>query len=114
QLGALSRNPRTKFDPAGLQQQIIHQKQMSQATTSVTLKLYDAQTGRELRAFNGHTSEVQAIALSRDGRLVASAAADNQIKLWDAQTGRELFTLTGHTAQINSLAFNPDARLLAS
>ncbi|HEX8069497.1 MAG TPA: caspase family protein [Pyrinomonadaceae bacterium] len=112
QVGALTRNPQARVDPKTIQQQLL--KQMQQATTTGTLKLYDAQTGREVRAFDGHTSEVQAVALSRDARLVASAAADNSIKLWDAQTGRELFTLAGHTSQINSLAFSPDARLLAS
>ena len=113
QMGGLGGNPRAKIDPAAMQQQMLKQMQQA-ATTTGTLKLYDAQTGREVRAFAGHAGEVRAVAFSRDGRLLASAATDNQIKLWDAQTGRELFTLTGHTAQINSLAFSPDARLLAS
>jgi WD40 repeat protein/uncharacterized caspase-like protein len=113
QMGAAGRNPKTKVDPAAMQQQVLQQMQQSMKTTGM-LKLYDAQTGREVRAFTGHTGEVQAVAFSPDGRLLASAAADNAIKLWDAQTGRELFTLKGHTAQINSLAFSPDTRLLAS
>jgi WD40 repeat protein len=113
QMGALGRNPKAKVDPAAMQKQLLQQMQQSMKTTGM-LKLYDAQTGREVRAFTGHTGEVQAVAFSPDGRLLASAAADNAIKLWDAQTGRELFTLTGHTAQINSLAFSPDTRLLAS
>jgi WD40 repeat protein/uncharacterized caspase-like protein len=113
QMGAAGRNPKAKVDPAAMQQQLLQQMQQSMKTTGM-LKLYDAHTGREVRALMGHTGEVQAVAFSRDGRLLASAAADNAIKLWDAQTGRELFTLTGHTAQINSLAFSPDTRLLAS
>jgi WD40 repeat protein len=112
QLGGLLRDPKA----AGtLDIKTLLESMMLQAVpTTGVLKLYNAATGRELRALGGHKSEVKAVALSPDARLLASAAADNLIKLWDAQTGRELFTLAGHTAQVNSLAFNSDGRLLAS
>jgi WD40 repeat protein len=112
QMSAAMRDPKAaQANAAALQQQLL--KQMKQ-TTAGTLKLYDAATRHELRAFAGLASEVKVIAFSPDGRLLASAATDNAIKLWDTGSGRELRTLSGHTAQINSLAFNPDISLLAS
>ncbi len=112
-MSAGMRDPKAaRMKPEELQQQML--KQMQQTTTTGTLKLYDTATRRELATLAGHTADVKAVALSADGRLVASAAADNAIKLWDAATGRELHTLNGHTASINSLAFNPDGSVLAS
>lgn len=85
-----------------------------QTSSSGSLKLWDTATGREVRAFAGNTTEIQAVAFSADGKVLASAAADNLIKLWDVATGRDLRTLKGHTAQVNSLSFNHDGGLLAS
>jgi WD40 repeat protein len=62
----------------------------------------------------GHTRPIRAVALSPDGRLLASASLDYEIKLWDVATGRELRTLYGHKGPVWSLAFSPDGRELAS
>src|SRR6185503_1843983 len=35
------------------------------------------------------------VAFSRDGRLIATATADNSVKIWDVLNGREEQTLTG-------------------
>ena len=82
--------------------------------TTGQIVLWDATTGREIGALKGHGKGVAQVALSRDGRLLASASTDNTIKIWDVSTQRELRLLNGHRSRINSLAFSPDARLLAS
>jgi WD40 repeat protein/serine/threonine protein kinase len=53
-----------------------------------------------------------AVALSRDGRLLA--ASGDQVQVWDLKTGREVHTLRGHTGLICHLAFSPDGRRLVS
>jgi len=83
-------------------------------TVSVSLKIYDAASGQELRAFPGLANEIKAVAFSRDALTLAAAASDNAIKLYDLTSGRERLTLRGHTAQINSVAFNPNGQILAS
>ncbi|MFN2414814.1 MAG: caspase family protein [Pyrinomonadaceae bacterium] len=83
-------------------------------TVGGSLKLYDAATGREVRALSGITSEVGAVAFSEDSRLVAAALLNNTIRLWDTATGGEARTLGGRTARATSLAFNPEGTLLAS
>ncbi len=78
------------------------------------VKVWDAQTGKELRTLTGHGGSISCLAYSRDSRLLATAGADRTVRIWDAQTGRELRTLKGHTGEVNSVAFNHDGALLAS
>ena len=44
----------------------------------------------------GHTGGVWGVAISPDGKRVASCSDDSTIKVWDAVTGDELTTLRGH------------------
>ncbi|MBS1788481.1 MAG: PD40 domain-containing protein [Acidobacteria bacterium] len=79
-----------------------------------TIKLWDVETGLELRTLRGHTAAVQALAFSPDGRLLASGGTDNIINLWDVQSGRVERTLEGHQMTVTSLAFSADGKTLAS
>jgi hypothetical protein len=57
---------------------------------------------------NGHTDRVAQVAFSPDGRLVASAGADETVALWDVRVRRCLAVLTGHIDGVNVVAFSPD------
>lgn len=79
-----------------------------------TVIIWEVSTGRELRALQGHIGAVRALAVSRDGRFLASGGNDKTVKLWDIQTGKELLNLTAHNGMVESLSFSADGRFLAS
>jgi WD40 repeat protein len=79
-----------------------------------TIKLWDWQTGRELRALSGHTGPVWHLEFSPDGQVLASGSSDKTVKLWDWRTGLELRSLTRHSDDVVDLTFSPDGQVLAS
>ncbi len=81
---------------------------------SFSIKVWNTQTGAELNTLEGQNNLVNALAFSRDGRMLASGGYDSTIKLWDMSTGRELRTLTGHTGPIAALDFSVDGRFVVS
>ena len=61
-----------------------------------------------------HSSIINAIVYSPDGRWLASASSDSSIKIWEADSGRLLRTLNGHIGDASALAISLDGKLMAS
>jgi RNA polymerase sigma factor (sigma-70 family) len=61
-----------------------------------------------------HGREALSIALSPDGKLLASAGLSSAIRLWDVSTRKEVRQLVGHRGWVWCVAFSPDGKTLAS
>jgi WD40 repeat protein len=78
------------------------------------VQLVDAETGKALRLLKGHTGQVNDVAFSNDGSLIATASNDRTVRVWEAASGTHVATLRGHANQVGSVAFSPDGSLIAS
>jgi WD40 repeat protein len=79
------------------------------------VRFWDLETGRQRLAVRPHTCYVTALALSDDGRALASASACERVApLRDVATGRESVALRGHTAPVQAVAFAPGGRVVAT
>lgn len=78
------------------------------------LKLWDVITGKEITSLEGHSQNVNALAISADGKILVSGSDDQTIKIWNLQTNQLIHTLTDHTDAIHSLAITADGKTLVS
>jgi RNA polymerase sigma factor (sigma-70 family) len=59
-------------------------------------------------------AQLTGVALTSDGKVLASAEQDGLVRLWDPANGKELQTLKGHSEQVDCVAFAPDGKTVAS
>jgi WD40 repeat protein len=81
-----------------------------------SIHLWDLTSGKEApRRFDGqHSGRIPAMALSADGRRLATGGDDRTVKLWDVATGKMLHSFAGHTDTVLCVAFSHDGRRIAS
>ncbi|KAJ7356508.1 WD40-repeat-containing domain protein [Mycena albidolilacea] len=64
--------------------------------------------------FGRHRDGVTCLAISPDGRKLASASKDTFVRIWDVEIGHCILETAGHTTPVLSVAFSPDGSQLVS
>jgi WD40 repeat protein len=77
-------------------------------------KLWDSESGRELKTYSGHQDNVVSAVFNADGKRVVTGSWDHTAKVWDTESGREIVTLKGHDDKVNSVAVNADGTQVAT
>ncbi len=79
------------------------------------IRLWDVATGKQKHERPGHAQFARTLAVSPDGKIVASGALhDPRLHLWDAATGRLLQRLKGGDDWIQSCVFSADGKQVVS
>jgi len=68
---------------------------LASGSSDNSVKIWDKNSGDQLRNLTGHSDEVYAVVFDSNSML-ASDSRDKTIKLWDKNSGFLLRTLTGH------------------
>jgi tRNA A-37 threonylcarbamoyl transferase component Bud32 len=82
--------------------------------SDTTIRLWDLESGTEVRKFPGHREPIPALAFSPDGSQFLSGSDDHTVRLWDVSTGAEIRRLSGHDHQVRSVTFCSGGHLAAS
>jgi WD40 repeat protein len=76
-----------------------------------TIRIWEVDSGRLVRALIGHNSYVSHLDWSPDGNTLASAGTyDSTVRLWDTRSGRPLRVLKGHPAEVTLVKWAPHGR----
>lgn len=81
--------------------------------SKTSIALWDIEKAALIRAFEHGEGDVNALALSSDGRLVLTASRGPKgavVTLWDAERGEKVRSFEGHTNEIEVVAFSADGK----
>jgi WD40 repeat protein len=78
------------------------------------IELWDLNTLKKIRGFDGHFRRIQALAFSADGKRLASSGDDQEIRIWDVNTGECLATIVGPQAAVQDISWCAGGATLAS
>ena len=66
-----------------------------------------------LHTMFGHSSWLQGLAFSSDGKLLASCGIDGRVAVWDVASGAKKIHISGFAQRVSDVAFAPDGKTIA-
>jgi WD40 repeat protein len=71
-------------------------------------QLWDAETGKEIRAFRKQVYALTSATFSPDGKQTLTANEDKLARLWDVAGAKQIRVFRGHTDPVNAAVFSAD------
>jgi WD40 repeat protein/class 3 adenylate cyclase len=88
---------------------------LATASLDATARLWDIQSGQEIRRFAPPVRIVYAVEFSPDGRyLLTGNIGTDGARLWDVQTGQQVRQFIGHNGGPYEVKFSPDGQFVVT
>lgn len=104
---------KAEYDKYNLLPFVVDRITLARATKDNVIHVFDIETGKTLISVAGYGGLIESIALSDDGKHLATLTDSKYIQLWDLQTRRQKATIKSEIG-FSHPAFSPDSTVLAS
>eukprot|EP00759_Apiculatamorpha_spiralis_P016876 PhF_6_TR2317/c0_g1_i1/m.4099/K14555/UTP13, TBL3; U3 small nucleolar RNA-associated protein 13 len=108
--GAVSRCLIGFLDQVLSLQYVAEHKTLVAANNSNTLHVFSPGECISRNQLIGHTDIVMVVAISPDGKFLATGSKDTNIRIWDTQSMQCTAICVGHTAEVGTVAFTNVAK----
>jgi WD40 repeat protein len=80
------------------------------AVSDYRLRLWEIDSGEEIRQFNQHSAAIHSAVFSPDGNTLASGGDGNELILWEVESGEQIgsYKMSVRSGVIDQIAFHPD------
>ncbi|KAG2034148.1 WD40-repeat-containing domain protein [Suillus americanus] len=79
-----------------------------------SIRTWNTQTWKQTAVLDEHGGLVIDIAISPNGRILASASLDNTARLWNLDNGQPISSPLQHSEGVHCISFSADGKLLAT
>jgi len=87
---------------------------LASASMDSNAKLWQGNTGKQIRALMRHPSPLLCAAFNPDGNILAVGSENGNITLWDVNYKERIRVLKGHEDSVQTIRFSPNGFILAS
>lgn len=78
------------------------------------IRIWDSDTGKELRSLDNHKGGAHLISLSADGKWLASCDFNSELFLWEFDTGKIRQRFRSRDRVLHALSLSPNGKILAT